>query len=377
MTELKKTALYDLHRSLGAKAIPFAGYEMPVNYPLGIMKEHLYCRESAGLFDVSHMGQLVISSNTQSMQFIASELEKLLPIDVLGLSKDRQRYGFLPNKEGGIIDDLMISNRGDHYFVVINASRKEIDFKYLRENISKEIDVDLIKTRALIAIQGPQSEKILSNLIGELSSLKYLDVKNFSYKGEILWVSRSGYTGQDGFEISLPNSLCEVFCKNILDQDGIEPIGLGARDTLRLECGLCLYGQDLNETITPIEAGLKWAIQKVRRAGGEREGGFVGQKKILKQIDEQPHFKREAFFPDGKAPLRSGTKLFSDDKGKNEIGMITSGGYSPSLERPISMGYLNHNKFNVDEPIFGEVRNKFFSVKLTKLPFVPTSFKRN
>ena len=210
-----------------------------------------------------------------------------------------------------------------------------------------------------------------------MSSLTYLDVKNFSYKGETLWVSRSGYTGQDGFEISIPNSLCEVFCKNILEQDGIEPIGLGARDTLRLECGLCLYGQDLNETITPIEAGLKWAIQKVRRAGGEREGGFVGQKKILKQIEEQPYFKREAFFPDGKAPLRSGTKLFSDDKGKNEIGMITSGGYSPSLERPISMGYLNHNKFNVDEPIFGEVRNKFFSVTLTKLPFVPTSFKRN
>ena len=377
MTELKKTALYDLHRSLGAKAIPFAGYEMPVNYPLGIMKEHLYCRKSAGLFDVSHMGQLVISSNTQSMQFIASELEKLLPIDVLGLSEDRQRYGFLPNKEGGIIDDLMISNRGDHYFAVINASRKEIDFNYLKENISRDIDVDLIQTRALIAVQGPLSEKILSTQIGELSSLKYLDVKNFSYRGEIVWVSRSGYTGQDGFEISLPNSLCEVFCKNILEQDGIEPIGLGARDTLRLECGLCLYGQDLNETITPIEAGLKWAIQKVRRAGGEREGGFVGQKKILKQIEEQPYFKRKAFFPDGKAPLRSGTKLFSDDKGKNEIGMITSGGYSPSLERPISMGYLNHNKFNVDEPIFGEVRNKFFSVTLTKLPFVPTSFKRN
>ena len=375
--EVQKTALYNYHKNLGAKFVAFAGYEMPVNYPLGIMKEHLYCRKSAGLFDVSHMGQLVISSNTQSMQFIATELEKLLPIDLLGLGKDRQRYGFLPNKEGGIIDDLMISNRGDHYFVVINASRKEIDFKYFKENISQEIDVDLIKTRALIAIQGPQSEKILSSQIGELSSLTYLDVKNFSYKGETLWVSRSGYTGQDGFEISLPNSLCEVFCKNILEQDGIEPIGLGARDTLRLECGLCLYGQDLNETITPIEAGLKWAIQKVRRTGGERGGGFVGQEKILKQIEEEPYLKREAFFPDGKAPLRSGTKLFSDDKGKNEIGMITSGGYSPSLERPISMGYLNYNKFDVDEPIFGEVRNKFFSVKLTKLPFVATSFKRN
>ena len=377
MKELKKTALHEFHRSLGAKAIPFAGYEMPVNYPLGIMKEHLYCRKSAGLFDVSHMGQLVISSNTQSMQFIATELEKLLPVDMLGLGEDRQRYGFLPNKRGGIIDDLMISNRGDHYFAVINASRKEIDFKYLKENISREIDVDLIKTRALIAIQGPQSEKILSNQIGELSSLKYLDVKNFSYRGEILWVSRSGYTGQDGFEISLPNSLCEVFCKNILEQDGIEPIGLGARDTLRLECGLCLYGQDLNETITPIEAGLKWAIQKVRRTGGEREGGFVGQEKILAQIDTPPHFKREAFLPVGKAPLRSSTKLFSDNSGKNEIGLITSGGYSPSLERPISMGYLDHNKFKIGDSIFGEVRTKFFPVKLTKLPFVATSFKRN
>ena len=377
MNKLNRTALYDLHRSLGAKSIPFAGYEMPVNYPLGIMKEHLYCRKSAGLFDVSHMGQLVISSTTQSMQSIATELEKLLPIDILGLEEDRQRYGFLPNSQGGIIDDLMISNRGDHFFAVINASRKEIDFKYFKENISKEIDVELISTRSLIAIQGPKSEKILSSQIGELSSLNYLDVKNFTYNGEILWVSRSGYTGQDGFEISIPNSLCEVFCKSILEQKGIEPIGLGARDTLRLECGLCLYGQDLNETITPIEAGLKWAIQKVRRTGGAREGGFTGQEKILAQIDTPPSFKREAFFPDGKAPLRSGTKLFSDDSGKNEIGLITSGSYSPTLERPISMGYLNYTKFKVGDPIFGELRTKFFPIKRTKLPFVPTSFKRN
>ena len=377
MNKLNRTALYNLHRSLGAKSIPFAGYEMPVNYPLGIMKEHLYCRKSAGLFDVSHMGQLVISSNTKSMEFIATELEKLIPIDLLGLSVDRQRYGFLPNEKGGIIDDLMISNRGDHYFAVINASRKEIDFKYLKENVSRDIDVDLITTRALIAIQGPQSEKILSSQIGDLSSLKYLDVKNFLYEAETLWVSRSGYTGQDGFEISVPNSLSEVFCKNILEKDGIEPIGLGARDTLRLECGLCLYGQDLNETITPIEAGLKWAIQKVRRIGGEREGGFVGQEKILKQIEEHPNLKREAFFPDGRAPLRSGTKLFSDDSGKDEIGVITSGGYSPSLERPISMGYLDHNKFKVGNSIFGELRTKFIPIKLTQLPFVATSFKRN
>ena len=350
---------------------------MPVNYPLGIMKEHLYCRKSAGLFDVSHMGQLIISSATQSMQSIATELEKLLPIDILGLGEDRQRYGFLPNRQGGIIDDLMISNRGDHFFAVINASRKEIDFKYFKENISKEIDVELISTRSLIAIQGPESEKILSSQIGELSSLNYLDVKNFLYNGEILWVSRSGYTGQDGFEISIPNRLCEDFCKSILKQKGIEPIGLGARDTLRLECGLCLYGQDLNETITPIEAGLKWAIQKVRRTGGAREGGFAGQKKILAQIDSPPNFKREAFFPESKAPLRAGTKLFSDDSGKNEIGLITSGSYSPTLERPISMGYLDHTKFKVGDPIFGELRTKFFPIKLTKLPFVPTSFKRN
>ena len=377
MNTLNRTALYDLHRSLGAKSIPFAGYEMPVNYPLGIMKEHLYCRESAGLFDVSHMGQLIISSTTQPMQSIATELEKLLPIDILGLGEGRQRYGFLPNSQGGIIDDLMISNRGDHFFVVINASRKEIDFKYFKKNISKEIDVDLISTRSLIAIQGPQSEKILSSQIGELSSLNYLDVKNFLYNGEIMWVSRSGYTGQDGFEISLPNNSCEFFCKSILEQEGIEPIGLGARDTLRLECGLCLYGQDLNETITPIEAGLKWAIQKVRRTGGEREGGFIGQEKILAQIEKSPGLKREAFSPHGKAPLRSGTKLFSDDLGKNEIGLITSGSYSPTLERPISMGYLDHTKFKTGDLIFGELRNKFLPLQLTKLPFVPTSFKRN
>ena len=377
MNTLNRTALYDLHRSLGAKSIPFAGYEMPVNYPLGIMKEHLYCRKSAGLFDVSHMGQLIISSTTQPMQSIATELEKLLPIDILGLGEDRQRYGFLPNSQGGIIDDLMISNRGDHFFVVINASRKEIDFKYFKKNISKEIDVDLISTRSLIAIQGPQSEKILSSQIGELSSLNYLDVKNFLYNGEIMWVSRSGYTGQDGFEISLPNNLCEFFCKSILEQEGIEPIGLGARDTLRLECGLCLYGQDLNETITPIEAGLKWAIQKVRRTGGEREGGFIGQEKILAQIEKSPGLKREAFSPHGKAPLRSGTKLFSDDLGKNEIGLITSGSYSPTLERPISMGYLDHTKFKTGDLIFGQLRNKFLPIELTKLPFVPTSFKRN
>ena len=377
MNTLNRTALYDLHRSLGAKSIPFAGYEMPVNYPLGIMKEHLYCRKSAGLFDVSHMGQLIISSTTQPMQSIATELEKLLPIDILGLGEDRQRYGFLPNSQGGIIDDLMISNRGDHFFVVINASRKEIDFKYFKKNISKEIDVALISTRSLIAIQGPQSEKILSSQIGELSSLNYLDVKNFLYNGEIMWVSRSGYTGQDGFEISLPNNSCEFFCKSILEQEGIEPIGLGARDTLRLECGLCLYGQDLNETITPIEAGLKWAIQKVRRTGGEREGGFIGQEKILAQIEKSPGLKREAFSPHGKAPLRSGTKLFSDDLGKNEIGLITSGSYSPTLERPISMGYLDHTKFKTGDLIFGELRNKFLPIELTKLPFVPTSFKRN
>jgi len=376
LNKLHITSLYSLHRELNAKTIPFAGYEMPVNYPLGILNEHIHCRKSVGLFDVSHMGQIKITSKSISMHDLAKELEKLIPIDLVSLSKDRQRYGFLTNEKGGVIDDLMISNRGDHFFVVVNASRKEIDTSYLRENLISEADILVETERSLIALQGPLSEQALSSIIPGIESMAFMDVKNFSFKNEEIYISRSGYTGQDGFEISLPNHVSENFCRSLLNIKEVEAIGLGARDTLRLECGLCLYGQDLDEEITPIEAGLSWAIQKVRRTDGERAGGFPGAEKILDQIDKHPKKKRIGLLPIGKAPIRHGTKLYKDEIGSQEIGIVTSGGYSPTIEKPISMGYLDQSWIEKDTLVYGDVRNKLLPLKIINLPFVKTSFKK-
>ena len=349
---------------------------MPVNYPLGILNEHVHCRKSAGLFDVSHMGQIKISSKSISMHELAGELEKLIPIDLISLSKDRQRYGFLTNDQGGVIDDLMISNREDHFFVVVNASRKEVDTNYFKEKLVSEIDILVETQRSLIALQGPLAEQALSSIIEGIESMEFMDERNFLFDNEDIYISRSGYTGQDGFEISLPNNVSENFFRSLLNIEEVEAIGLGARDTLRLECGLCLYGQDLDEEITPIEAGLSWAIQKVRRNKGERAGGFPGAQKILDQIDKYPYKKRVGLLPIGKAPIRHGTKLFKDEVGSQEIGIVTSGGYSPTIEKPISMGYLEGSSIEEDKLVYGEVRNKLLPLKIMKLPFVKTSFKK-
>ncbi|MED5531794.1 MAG: glycine cleavage system aminomethyltransferase GcvT [Pseudomonadota bacterium] len=376
MNNLHRTSLYSLHRELNAKTIPFAGYEMPVNYPLGILNEHVHCRKSAGLFDVSHMGQIKISSKSISMHELAGELEKLIPIDLISLSKDRQRYGFLTNESGGVIDDLMISNRGDHFFVVVNASRKEVDTNYFREKLISEVDILVETQRSLVALQGPLAERALSSIIQGIESMNFMDVRNMLFNNEEIYISRSGYTGQDGFEISLSDNVAEIFCRNLLNIKEVEAIGLGARDTLRLECGLCLYGQDLDEEISPVEAGLSWAIQKVRRTNGERAGGFPGAEIILDQIDKHPNRKRIGLLPVGKAPIRHGTKLFKDETGSQEIGIVTSGGYSPTTEKPISMGYLEGSSIEEDKLVYGEVRDKLLPLKIIKLPFVNTSFKK-
>ncbi len=376
MNNLHRTSLYSLHRELNAKTIPFAGYEMPVNYPLGILNEHVHCRKSAGLFDVSHMGQIKISSKSISMHELAGELEKLIPIDLISLSKDRQRYGFITNEKGGVIDDLMISNRGDHFFVVVNASRKEVDTNYFREKLISEVDILVETQRSLVALQGPLAERALSSIIQGIESMNFMDVRNILFNNEEIYISRSGYTGQDGFEISLSDNVAEIFCRNLLNIKEVEAIGLGARDTLRLECGLCLYGQDLDEEITPVEAGLSWAIQKVRRTNGERAGGFPGAEIILDQIDKHPNRKRIGLLPVGKAPIRHGTKLFKDETGSQEIGIVTSGGYSPTTEKPISMGYLEGSSIEEDKLVYGEVRDKLLPLKIIKLPFVNTSFKK-
>ena len=371
---LRKTPLYDLHRDLRAKLTEFAGYEMPVQYGLGILSEHQHTRAKAGLFDVSHMGQVILRGRSYTETALA--LEKLLPTDVLGLEVGRQRYGLLTTNSGGILDDLMFSNRGDHIFIVLNAACKNSDIKHLKSLLEPEILVEEVLNRALIALQGPASETVLGELNPQVKNMKFMDVETLLVSGVECWISRSGYTGEDGFEISIPAADAELVTRSILSNENVEFIGLGARDSLRLEAGLCLYGHDINQATTPVEASLTWAIQKVRRANGERAGGFIGSKIILKQLDEGTERKRVGFLPQTRAPMREGVEVFETESSEDTIGKITSGGYGPTVGYPVAMGYIDskytHNKNN----LFGELRGKRVPVKISKIPFVPLNFKR-
>ena len=334
---LKKTPLYELHRELGAKMTEFAGYEMPVQYSLGILGEHQHTRTKSGLFDVSHMGQVILRG--RSYQETALALERAIPMDALGLDVGRQRYGFLTTDNGGILDDLMFSNRGDHIFVVLNAACKDSDIVHLRTLLEPDISIEVIENRALIALQGPASEAVLSEFNSQIKAMNFMDVETLSIAGAECWVSRSGYTGEDGFEISIPASAAESVTKSILSKEEVELIGLGARDSLRLEAGLCLYGHDIDEATSPVEAALTWAIQKVRRTHGERAGGFMGSEIISQQIEKGTDKKRVGLLPQTRAPMREGIEIFATESSKKVIGKITSGGFSPSLGYPIAMGY--------------------------------------
>ena len=371
---LRKTPLYDLHRDLGAKLTEFAGYEMPVQYGLGILSEHQHTRAKAGLFDVSHMGQVILRG--RSYQETALALEKLLPTDVLGLEVGRQRYGLLTTNSGGILDDLMFSNRGDHIFIVLNAACKNSDIKHLKSLLEPEILVEEVLNRALIALQGPASETVLGELNPQVKNMKFMDVETLLVSGVECWISRSGYTGEDGFEISIPAADAELVTRSILSNENVEFIGLGARDSLRLEAGLCLYGHDINQATTPVEASLTWAIQKVRRANGERAGGFIGSKIILKQLDEGTERKRVGFLPQTRAPMREGVEVFETERSKDTIGIITSGGYGPTVGHPVAMGYIDSKYAQNKNNLFGELRGKRVPVKVSKIPFVPLNFKR-
>ena len=371
---LRKTPLYDLHRDLGAKLTEFAGYEMPVQYGLGILSEHQHTRAKAGLFDVSHMGQVILRG--RSYQETALALEKLLPTDVLGLEVGRQRYGLLTTNSGGILDDLMFSNRGDHIFIVLNAACKNSDIKHLKSLLEPEILVEEVLNRALIALQGPASETVLGELNPQVKNMKFMDVETLLVSGVECWISRSGYTGEDGFEISIPATDAEPVTRSILSNENVEFIGLGARDSLRLEAGLCLYGHDINQATTPVEASLTWAIQKVRRANGERAGGFIGSKIILKQLDEGTERKRVGFLPQTRAPMREGVEVFETERSKDTIGIITSGGYGPTVGHPVAMGYIDSKYAQNKNNLFGELRGKRVPVKVSKIPFVPLNFKR-
>ncbi|SMP23124.1 glycine cleavage system aminomethyltransferase GcvT [Shimia sagamensis] len=374
MGELKRTPLYDLHIELGAKMVGFAGYDMPVQYPLGVMKEHLHCRAAAGLFDVSHMGQVALRA--ESYEAAAKAFEALVPQDVVGLGAGRQRYGFFTNDAGGIEDDLMFANRGDHLFVVVNAACKEADIARMVAALTPDVTVEEITGRALVALQGPAAETALARLNPAVVDMAFMDFTEVELDGVTCWVSRSGYTGEDGYEISIPEADAAGICRKLLEMDEVEGIGLGARDSLRLEGGLCLYGNDIGTDTSPIEAALTWAIQKVRRADGDRAGGFPGADRIFGDLAEGVARKRVGLAPQGRAPMRAGTQLFAAAEGGEPIGEVTSGGFGPTYEGPVAMGYVGTAQAVVGTEIFGEVRGKRMPVTVAKMPLVPANFKR-
>lgn len=376
MADLKRTVLHDLHLELGAKMVPFAGYDMPVQYPLGVMKEHLHCRASAGLFDVSHMGQVILRAKSGDLADAARALETLVPVSILALAEGRQRYAIFTNDTGGILDDLMVANRGDHLFLVVNAACKDADFAHLSEHLSDTCDLEMISGRSLVALQGPAAEAALSKLNPEAAEMRFMDSVAMELAGAKCWVSRSGYTGEDGYEISVPDSQAPELCRLLLAMDVVDPIGLGARDSLRLEAGLCLYGNDIDAATTPVEGAIEWAIQKVRRKGGDRAGGFPGAEIILNELENGASRRRVGILPDGRAPMRAGTALFADAAGGDPIGEVKSGAFGPSIERPMSMGYVTIDHAGDGTIIYGEVRGKRMPATVAPMPFRPSNYKR-
>ena len=356
--------------------VPFAGYDMPVQYPAGVLKEHLHTRAAAGLFDVSHMGQVIVKAKSGDNADAAKALETLVPVDVLGLAPGRQRYALFTNETGGILDDLMIVNRGDHFFVVVNAACKDADFAHLEKHIGDICTVTPLPERALIALQGPKAEAALASLAPETAAMKFMDVATVKLVGTDCIVSRSGYSGEDGYEISVPNEKAEELARALLAIDGVMPIGLGARDSLRLEAGLCLYSNDIDTTTTPAEAALNWAIQKVRRTGGARAGGFPGADAVLKGLDEGISRLRVGLKPEGKAPVRGHTALFADEAGARQVGEVTSGGFGPTVEGPVAMGYVASEFAATGTTLYAEVRGKYLPVTVSALPFITPGYKR-
>ena len=371
MTEiLKVTPLHALHIEMGAKMVPFAGYDMPVQYELGVKKEHLHCRTKAGLFDVSHMGQLRLHGDNA-----AKALEALVPVDIMDLPVAKQRYAFFTNENGGIDDDLMVANFDDHLFIVVNAACKHDDIKHIQANIPADVSLEVIEDRALLALQGPKAIDVLAKLNPAVMSMVFMDSFRLDLLDVECYISRSGYTGEDGFEISVPNELAEKLARKLLADSHVEWIGLGARDSLRLECGLCLYGHDLDKTTTPVEASLLWGISPARRVTGERAGGFIGSDIILEQIKTKAvSRKRIGLVGKSKAPVREGSKLF--DAQDNEIGVVTSGTFGPTKGMPVAMAYINIEHFVIDTDIFAEVRGKKLAMTITKMPFVPQNYFR-
>lgn len=373
---LKRTALHGLHIANGARMVPFAGYDMPVQYAPGVLKEHLHTRTAAGLFDVSHMGQITLRPKSGELEHAALALESLVPVDILGLKSGRQRYALFTNAAGGIRDDLMVANRGDHLLLVVNAACKEADEAHLRAQLSEVCEIEQLD-RALIALQGPKAETALARLAPACTKMNFMDVATLDILGVSCVASRSGYTGEDGFEISIPADRVQDIAAALLADHDVALIGLGARDSLRLEAGLCLYGSDLDATTTPVEAALGWAIQPGRRRGGARAGGFPGAGIILDQFESGTARTRVGFLPEGRAPVRAGAAVFDSESADTPCGVVTSGGFGPSADRPIAMGYVAAAQAAPGARIFAEVRGKRLAMSVTSMPFVPHTYKRS
>lgn len=368
MSELNQTPLHALHLELGARMVPFAGYDMPVQYKFGLIKEHQHTRAHAGLFDVSHMCQVRLLGNDA-----AAAMEKLVPVDVIDLVENCQRYAMFTNEQGGVLDDLMITNAGDHLHVVVNAACRDQDLEIMRSGLGDAVNVE-VPDLALLALQGPAAAGVLARFAPDSAKMKFMTAANLNIDGVECFVSRSGYTGEDGYEISLPSQSAGHIARLLLAEPEVEAIGLGARDTLRLEAGLCLYGHDLDTETTPIESSLMWALSKVRRADGARAGGYPGADIIQRQQVEGVDRKRVGFTVKGRAPVREGAELV-DSEGKG-IGRITSGSFSPTLGGPIAMGYIETAFANVDTEVTALVRNKPIPMTVTKMPFVPQNYYR-
>lgn len=368
---LAKTPLHALHIELGARMVPFAGYDMPVQYPLGVMKEHLHTREAAGLFDVSHMGQIVLRGTNA-----AKALETLVPVDIIDLPVGMQRYAMFTDENGGILDDLMVANLGhDTLFLVVNAACKEQDLAHLQQHIGNQCDIEsLFEARALLALQGPKAVDVLARLAPEVAKMTFMQFAPVRLLGVECYVSRSGYTGEDGFEISVPSEHAEALARSLLAETEVEAIGLGARDSLRLEAGLCLYGHDMSTSTTPIEASLLWAMSKPRRADGARAGGFPGAERIFAQQQEGVASKRVGLLPQERVPVREAAEIVDADG--NVIGTVCSGGFGPSLAAPVAMGYVQSSHIALDTEVWAMVRGKRVAMKVAKTPFVPQRYYR-
>ena len=369
-SEIRKTPFHQMHVDAGAKMVPFAGYEMPVSYPLGIKKEHTHTRERAGLFDVSHMGQIRLSGEQ-----VMAALESLVPVDIIDLPKMKTRYALFTNENGGVLDDLMVTNLGDNsLFLVVNAACKYADFKHLQDHLGSSCELELDDDLALLALQGPKAAKVLSGLAPAVNEMTFMTAKQVMINDISCFITRSGYTGEDGFEISVSSQDAENLADILLSSEEVDWIGLGARDSLRLEAGLSLYGHELDTSHSPVESSLNWALSKVRRLGGEREGNYLGDKIILNQLQHGSDTKVVGLLPEGRMPVRDGA-IIQDENG-NQIGYVTSGGFGPTLNKPISIARLETKYTNSQSKLFALVREKKVAVEIIKLPFVKHNYYR-